>query len=224
MPTDPLDPQDPPDPTAASQPTGADDTAGPPDPTDPDQPGGADEPVDPTDPEGTRAGAHRDDVGVDVAAGEVERAGVRGRVDPSDQEVAPNVKAEHGGPRVPDRTVAWRIFAGIGTFVVAMAAIYWFTSYEDAGSVLLLLAAGLSLWFGTYLWLQQRRPVPALDPSEAGAEAVYLPHASIWPLVIGLGAASIANGLVLGIWVIVPGAAALVLGIGGFVRQSRRRD
>ena len=56
------------------------------------------------------------------------------------------------------------------------------------------------------------------------SDALYLPHASVWPLVIGLGAASIANGLVLGIWVIVPGAAALALGIGGFVRQSRRRD
>lgn len=151
-------------------------------------------------------------------------AGARG-----DEGVAPNREAEHGGPRVPDRTVAWRMFAGIGGFVVLMAALYWFTSYEDAGSVLLLLAAALSLWFGTYLWLQQRRPgdpvTEAGDSTGASAtEALYLPHASVWPLVIGVGAASIANGLVLGIWVIVPGVAALALGIGGFVRQSRRRD
>jgi len=164
---------------------------------------------------------------VDVAPGEVERAGVvPERVEPGDQGQAPNVKAEHGGPRVPDRTVAWRIFAVIGGFVVLMAVLYWFTSYEDAGSVLLLLAAVLSLWFGTYLWLQQRRPEQAADASQVDgvSEALYLPHASIWPLVIGLGAASIANGLVLGTWVIVPGVAALALGIGGFVRQSRRRD
>jgi hypothetical protein len=141
------------------------------------------------------------------------------------------VKAEHGGPRVPDRVVAWRIFAGIGAFVVVMAVLYWFTSYEDAGSVLLVLSAVLSLWFGAYLWLQQRRPGGAVDASEVGegnevsvSETLYLPHASIWPLVIALGAASIANGLVLGTWVIVPGAAALVLGVGGFVRQSRHRD
>jgi hypothetical protein len=52
----------------------------------------------------------------------------------------------------------------------------------------------------------------------------YLPHASAWPLAIGLGAATVANGLVLGLWVIVPGAVLMALGIGGFVRQTRRRD
>ena len=36
--------------------------------------------------------------------------------------------------------------------------------------------------------------------------------------------ATLANGLVLGLWVIVPGAALLLLGIGGFIRQTRRRD
>ncbi|HEY8547138.1 MAG TPA: cytochrome c oxidase subunit 4 [Acidimicrobiales bacterium] len=167
-----------------------------------------------------------------MAPGEVAAAGVVPEdVTPGDQGSAPNVKAEHGGPRVPDRTVAWRIFAGIGAFVVFLAILYWFASYEDAGSVLLLLAAVLSLWFGAYLWLQQRRPDRAADASQvdepAGAgvsEALYLPHASVWPLVIGVGAASVANGLVLGTWVIVPGLAALALGIGGFVRQSRRRD
>jgi len=177
-----------------------------------------DEPVDPAPPPD-------DSEVVDVAPGEVARAGVvPERVAPDDQIHAPNVKAEHGGPKVPDRTVVWRIFAGIGTFVVAMAALYWFTSYEDAGSVLLILAAVLSLWFGTYLWLQQRRPAPAGEVAGDGTEALYLPHASVWPLVIGVGAASIANGLVLGIWVIVPGVVALALGIGGFVRQSRHRD
>ena len=105
--------------------------------------------------------------------------------------------------------------------MVVIAIVYWFTSYEDAGSVLLLLAAVLGLWFGAFLWLQQRRPTPAADADVEGPDAVYLPHASVWPLVIGLGAASIANGLVLGTWVVVPGLAALGLGIGGFVRQSR---
>lgn len=140
----------------------------------------------------------------------------------------PDAPAGHGGPRVPDQAVAWRIFAAIGAFMVVTAVLYWFTSYEDAGSVLLALSAVLALWFGTYLWLQQRRPAEATDTGagagDGGPEALYLPHASIWPLVIGLGAASIANGLVLGTWVIVPGAAALALGVGGFVRQSRRRD
>jgi Cytochrome c oxidase subunit IV len=46
----------------------------------------------------------------------------------------------------------------------------------------------------------------------------------VWPFTIGLGAATVANGLVLGVWLIVPGAALMILGIAGFVRQTRRRD
>jgi uncharacterized membrane protein YfcA len=138
----------------------------------------------------------------------------------------PDARSGHGEPRVPDRTVAWRLFAAIGAFMVVLAALYWFTAYEDAGTVLLALAAALALYFGTYLWLQQRRPTEATSASADGLSppAAYLPHASVWPLVIGFGAATVVNGLVLGIWVVVPGLAALVLGIGGFIRQSRRRD
>jgi len=138
-------------------------------------------------------------------------------------------------PRVDDRTVPWRVFLGVGAFVLVMGAIYWATAYEESGTVMLILAAVLSLWIGTYLWLRARSPaapVPvetrtraeraaARQPEEA---AHYLPHASVWPFTIGLGAATVANGLVLGVWLIVPGAALMVLGIAGFVRQTRRRD
>jgi hypothetical protein len=52
----------------------------------------------------------------------------------------------------------------------------------------------------------------------------YLPHASVWPFAIGVGSAAIFVGLVLGIWVALPGIVLLALGVGGFVRQTRRRD
>jgi hypothetical protein len=51
-----------------------------------------------------------------------------------------------------------------------------------------------------------------------------MPHASVWPFGIGLGAATVLNGLVLGVWVLVPGVALLAIGIGGWIRQSRRHD
>lgn len=57
-----------------------------------------------------------------------------------------------------------------------------------------------------------------------GEAEEYLPHASVWPFAIGLGGAGIFVGLVLGIWVTVPGVVLLALGVGGFVRQTRRRD
>ena len=142
---------------------------------------------------------------------------------------------------VDDGKVPWRVFLVIGLFVFAIGAVYWATAYEESGTVMLLLAAVLSLWIGAYLWLRTRAETgpeaaaTAAERAAAAGEAMpghgvaeegehYLPHASAWPFAIGLGAATIANGLVLGLWVIVPGVALLALGIGGFVRQTRRRD
>jgi hypothetical protein len=146
------------------------------------------------------------------------------------------VAEELEAPKVDDRTVPWRVFLAVGLFVLVLGAIYWGTAYEEGGTVMLIVAGGLSLWIGAYLWLRTRglgaQPrEPGAQPREPGApareppEAVhYLPHASVWPFAIGLGAATVANGLVLGLWVIVPGAALMAVGIGGFVRQTRRRD
>jgi hypothetical protein len=145
-------------------------------------------------------------------------------------------------PPVDDRKVPWRVFLAIGVILLVIGAIYWGTAYEESGTVMLLLAAGLSLWIAAYLWLRTRAETgpeaaeaTAAERAAAAGEALpahgaaeegehYLPHASAWPFAIGLGAATVANGLVLGLWVIVPGVALMALGIGGFVRQTRRRD
>lgn len=188
-------------------------------------------------------------------------------------------------PPVDDRRVPLRVFIAIGVVLGLIAVIYAATAYDEAaGIVMLFLAAGLALWIGTYLWLQQRpgEPIEPGEPVGVGAvvgappgavpvatdpgppppevdapatvrgvpvaderdvvetvgEAVaaqgqarptgdadhYLPHASVWPFAMGLGAAGVIVGLVLGIWVVLPGAVLLALGVGGFVRQTRRRD
>jgi hypothetical protein len=152
-------------------------------------------------------------------------------------------RGHEAGPPVDDRKVPWRVFGAIGAFVLLMGVIYWLSAYEASGIVLLLLASGLSLWIGIYLWLVERREGAAtVEATQAAGEALaaegaampgagvdahhghYLPHSSVWPFAIGLGAATLANGLVLGLWVIVPGAVLMALGLGGFVRQTRRRD
>ncbi|MGH9210345.1 MAG: aa3-type cytochrome oxidase subunit IV [Acidimicrobiales bacterium] len=134
----------------------------------------------------------------------------------------------HASPRVDDAVVPRRVFLAIGVLVAVMAAIYWFTAYEDAGTVLLTLSAVLALWCGVFLWLgaRPRSAAAAHEAADADAEVAghYLPHASVWPFAIGLGAALILNGLVLGIWVVVPGVGLMALGTIGFVRQTRRRD
>ena len=136
-----------------------------------------------------------------------------------------------------DSAVPHRVFLAIAGLVGALAIIYWFTSYEDAGTVMLALAAGLALWCGVYLWLRQRhiqsekaesiRPPEAAGPAQAAGtrvETAYVPHASVWPFVIGVGAAALFNGVVLGVWVLAPGAALTAIGVAGFIRQSRHRD
>ena len=106
-----------------------------------------------------------------------------------------------------------------------MAAIYWIVAHDEySGVVLLALTVGLTGWVALYLWLGQRGEGPTAPEPPAEVHEHYLPHASVWPFAIGLGAATLANGLVLGLWVIVPGAALMALGFGGFVRQTRRRD
>jgi hypothetical protein len=132
-----------------------------------------------------------------------------------------------GSTRVDDAAVPWRVFVAIGMLVAVVAVIYWFTAYEDAGTVLLALSAVLALWCGVFLWLGTRRgpaAASAATGTAADAPVPYLPHASLWPFAIGSGAALILVGLVLGVWVAVPGVGIMALGTAGFVRQTRRRD
>ena len=140
----------------------------------------------------------------------------------------PGVEGPHGHkarPPVDDRAVPWRVFLAIAAIVAVMAAIYWVVTRDEySGIVLLVLTVGLTAWVGLYLWLGVRGEGPTATEPAAEAHEHYLPHASVWPFAIGLGAATLANGLVLGLWVIVPGLALMALGLGGFVRQTRRRD
>jgi hypothetical protein len=132
----------------------------------------------------------------------------------------------------PQRTkggiVEARIFVAVGAVVLVATIVYWFWSYEDAGSTMLLLASLAALAIGVYLYLQARRYPDPDEPATPGATSdisgMYLPHASVWPFAVGLGAVVLANGLALGRWALVPGIVLLLAALGGFVRQSRRRD
>ena len=125
-----------------------------------------------------------------------------------------------------DAQVQWQLFVGVAAFIVLITVVYWFVSYEDAGTTMLALSAGLALLFGGWLYLQDRRPHPpaaAAHPEGEDEHGEYLPTASVWPLAIGVGAALTINGMILGWPYAVPGAAFLALGVAGFVAQSRRR-
>jgi hypothetical protein len=120
--------------------------------------------------------------------------------------------------------VQWRIFLGLAGFIALLGVIYWFVSYEDAGTTLLALAAGLALLCGGYLFVQERKIAarPATSAAAVGEEQ-YLPHSSVWPFGIGFGFFLAANGLILGPAWTLPGAFLVATSVGGFVLQSRHR-
>ena len=141
-------------------------------------------------------------------------------------------------PPVDDRTVPWRVFLVIGLFVLVMGAIYWGTAYEESGTVMLLIAAVLSLWIGAYLWLlhAETGPEAAAPRPRAAAAGEALPgHGGRGGGALPAPRQRVAARHRTGRrdrrqragarpGVIVPGAVLMALGIGGFVRQTRRRD
>jgi uncharacterized membrane protein YphA (DoxX/SURF4 family) len=112
-------------------------------------------------------------------------------------------------------------------FTLPVAAGYWFWSYEETGTLLLLFMVLAPLLMGGYLVVRGwrlRRPEdrPDADPSAgAGAAVGRFPAASVWPLVMGLGSAIAAVGFVFGIWPVFAGVVLLAVGAAGLLRESR---
>lgn len=120
------------------------------------------------------------------------------------------------------------MFVGIAVFITALAAVYWAISYEDAGTTMLVAAAGLAATIGVWLFLHER----AAGTGHAGATdgegdvdetVAYLPESSPWPFAMASGAALALNGLILSWAYATPGLVLLVVAIIGFVAQGRRR-
>ena len=118
-----------------------------------------------------------------------------------------------------DRGFSWKMFLGIALFMAVIGIVYWFASYEPAGTTMLALAASLAAVCGVYLRVQSEPGAP-----EAAHDADhYLPDASAWPFGIGLGGLLAANGLILGIGFAIPGVVVLGVSVAGLVSQSRHR-
>jgi hypothetical protein len=112
-----------------------------------------------------------------------------------------------------------RMFLGIAVFMAVIGAVYWFASYEPAGTTMLALSSALAALCGVYLQFQ-REP----DVAESNRDEMpYLPHSSVWPFAIGVGAWLAVNGLIVGVGYAIPGLVVLAVAIIGLIGQSRRR-
>ena len=128
---------------------------------------------------------------------------------------------EDEDPEKAGMRVEARMYLVIAAFLAVAFFVYLLASYEWAGTVLLLVGAVMGVFMGGYLERQARLRT---DPAAAGPSEDYLPHASIWPFGLGLGALLMANGLALGLWAVLPGAALTAGSVWGFARQSKLRN
>ncbi|MDQ4133308.1 MAG: cytochrome c oxidase subunit 4 [Actinomycetota bacterium] len=120
------------------------------------------------------------------------------------------------------------IFIGIAAFFIVITGLYWFTSYEDAGTVLLFLAAGLGAIPGAWLILESRKMPPRLEDREdaeieegAGVVGTF-PETSVWPFVFALALALAGVGLVFGVWFALPAVPLAVAALLGAILEGRR--
>ncbi len=127
----------------------------------------------------------------------------------------------------PGFDIQARMFTGIGAFLFLISIVYGFISKEPAGTTMLVLAGGLATLTAAYLGLHKPPPDVGVDqsaePADGGIGVPWFPHASIWPFAVGVGAVLVANGILLGLWMLLPAGLVLSGAIIGFSRQSRQR-
>jgi hypothetical protein len=115
----------------------------------------------------------------------------------------------------------------LSAFGAAIAAIYWWTSYDDGGGIMLVGFALLGLLpGGYYLWWSKRMlPRPEDDPTADHASGAgfigYFPGASIWPFVFGMGALAVGLALVFGFWTAIFGFFLAISAVIGVIVESR---
>lgn len=140
-----------------------------------------------------------------------------------------------------------RFFLRTGVYSIVVGTVYWFVSYEVAGSVLLAFVVFAALAFvgvagafvrgahseivppGTsgvarvlgsvnrVLGFEEHAGAVSSDPLAAGLEPI--PTGSIWPLIGGIAALLMLLGLVYGPWLLLPGIVLAAGTVWGWVTQ-----
>lgn len=116
----------------------------------------------------------------------------------------------------------------MAVFGFIVGAIYWFTSKEQSGTVMLVATGLLGLLPGSYYlwWSRRMREAPEDDPralpQDAAGVVGAFPDTSIWPPVIGGGVALILLAFVFGPWTAAVGLVAVVFAVFGVIAESRR--
>ena len=140
-----------------------------------------------------------------------------------------------------------RFFLRVALFVLVVGAIYWFVSYEAAGTALLVFAGLAAVFFIGHIALHVRatrvaavpgsgsalgrlagavnrvvgvdeRPMEEAESPLAATDQLF-PTASAWPVIGALAALLVGLGVVYGPWLTVPGIALAVAAVWGWLTQ-----
>ena len=136
-----------------------------------------------------------------------------------------------------------RFLIGIGVFFGIIAISYWFTSYEDGGTLMLVGATALGLVPGAYYFFWHRRfqgskyffwgrtdrvvgtrPEDRDDATIADGAGVVssFPGSSIWPITLAAGAFVLLLAFVFGTWLALVGVSVILIALIGVTAESRR--
>jgi hypothetical protein len=116
----------------------------------------------------------------------------------------------------------------LGVFFGLVGLVYWFWSYEDAGTAMLIGTCSLGFLPGSYYFYWHRRMGKRVEDredasiEEGAGEINSFPSSSIWPFVMGMGAFLTVVSLVFGIWLIFPGISLIITALVGVTAESRR--
>jgi hypothetical protein len=116
----------------------------------------------------------------------------------------------------------------LGVFFGIVGIVYWFWSYEDAGTMMLAGTSALGFLPGAYYFFWHRRMGNRVEDredasiAEGAGEINSFPGSSIWPFVMGMGAFLTLMSLVFGIWLILPGITLIITALVGVTAESRR--
>jgi hypothetical protein len=116
----------------------------------------------------------------------------------------------------------------LGLFFGLVGVVYWFWSYEQAGTAMLIGTCTLGFLPGSYYWYWHKRMGKRVEDrddatiAEGAGNIDSFPSTSIWPFVLGMGAFLTVNSLVFGIWLIFPGISLILTALVGVTAESRR--
>jgi hypothetical protein len=122
------------------------------------------------------------------------------------------------------------LFAGVALFFLLTDAAYAWFAREPVGTAALGVAFGMSSVISFYCLVNYRRrglrPEDRPDSGihERSGTIDFFPPYSGYPVVIALGAAVIAVGIVYGVWLVLIGFGLLWPGIVGMIFQFGNRE